>query len=264
MKRFLYIYLIIFIFGSLSACTTIQSGPVSYKSDDVTLKGYLAYDPGIKEKRPGILVVHEWWGQNEYARKRARMLAELGYTALAVDMYGEGKIAAHPKDAGQFAQELWDNMAVAKARFLAAMAVLKRHETVDPSRIAVIGYCFGGGVAIQMAREGIDIDGVVSFHGSLATDRPAKKDNVKAKILVAHGADDKFVTPEQVEEFRKEMDNAGVTYIFIEYSGATHSFTNPEADKNAKKFNIPIAYSAEADKKSWSDMQQFFNEIFRK
>jgi dienelactone hydrolase len=209
------------------------------------------------------LVVHEWWGLNDYARKRARMLAGLGYTALAVDMYGEGKTAAHPKEAGQFSQELMDNIDVEKARFLAALEVLKRNETVDPSRIAAIGYCFGGGVVLQMAREGIDLKGVVSFHGILATQKPAKPGVVKAKILVAQGADDKFVTPEQVKAFRKEMDDAGVTYKLIEYSGATHSFTNPGADDLAKKFNIPIGYNAEADKKSWNDMQRFLNDIFK-
>ena len=262
MKSILTVILVLIPLVSYGAAS-IHTEPVDYSAQGVVMKGYLAYDENIKGKRPGILVVHEWWGLNDYAKKRARMLAELGYTALAVDMYGEGKQAMHPDDAGKFSSELREKMDVARARFLAAMNVLKKSPTVDQNRIAAIGYCFGGGVVLQVARDGVDLRGVVSFHGSLATNHPAKAGSVKARILVAHGADDQFVTNEQVEAFKKEMKDAGADMRFIAYPGAKHSFTNPDADEYGRKFNIPLAYNAEADKKSWEDMQKFFVEIFR-
>jgi dienelactone hydrolase len=247
-----------------SAHASVKGQTVEYKSGDTVLKGYLAYDDSIKGKRPGILVVHEWWGQNEYARKRARMLAGLGYTAFALDMYGEGKTTEHPNDAGQFAGEVRKNMKQAKARFMAAYDLLKKQKTVDPKQIAAIGYCFGGGIVLEMARRGVDFAGVVSFHGSLSTDHPAQPGQVKAKILVANGADDPFTKPEQIAAFKKEINNAGVDFKFISYPGAKHSFTNPDADKYGKKYNLPLAYNAEADKKSWAAMQAFFDKIFKK
>ena len=228
------------------------------------MQGYLAYDDTISEKRPGILVVHEWWGLNEYTRERARMLAQLGYTALAVDMYGEGKQADHPDDAGKFATAVRQNLPAAMQRFSAAMDILQKHPTVDPEHIAAIGYCFGGGIVIEMARQGLDLDAVVSFHGSLATEHPAVPGNVKARILVCNGADDKMVTPEQIQAFHLEMEAAGVDYKFVSYPGAKHAFTNPGADIYAKKFNIPVGYNAEADKRSWQDMQDFLKETFAK
>jgi dienelactone hydrolase len=226
------------------------------------MNGYMAYDDSTSAKRPGVLVVHEWWGHNEYARLRARMLAELGYVALAVDMYGGGKKADHPEDAGKFATEVRRNLPAAKKRFMAAMQVLKKHPLVDPNSIAAIGYCFGGGVVLQMARQGLDLDAVVSFHGSLATDNPAKPGTVKARILICDGADDKLVSPEQIQAFHLEMRAAGVKYKFVSYPGAKHSFTNPDADTYAEKFNIPLGYNAEADKRSWYDMQNFLQESF--
>lgn len=247
-----------------SARAEIRGEPVDYKAGDVTMKGYMAYDDSITGKRPGILVVHEWWGHDEYARRRARMLAELGYTALAVDMYGEGKQANHPDDAGKFSGEIRKNMELGRERFLAAMKVLKENRFTDPGRIAAIGYCFGGSVVLQMARDGMDLAGVASFHGGLTTTAPAKPGAVRAKILVLHGADDQFITPEQIEDFKREMEAAGAPYLFISYPGAKHSFTNPEADNYAKKFDIPLGYSADGDKKSWSEMQSFFKDIFGK
>ncbi|MEK9136556.1 MAG: dienelactone hydrolase family protein [Bacteroidota bacterium] len=175
---------------------------VEYSADGVTLNGYITYDDKLKDKRPGVLVVHEWWGHNEYARKRADMLAELGYVALAVDMYGDGKQANHPDDAGKFAGEVMKNMPSMKARFMAGMEFLKKAEHVDPARIAAIGYCFGGGVVLAMAREGADLRGVVSFHGSLATQSPAAKGKVKAKILACNGADDKFISDDDIKNFK--------------------------------------------------------------
>ena len=232
---------------------------VKYTVDNMEFKGYLAYNDDIPGKRPGVLVVHEWWGHNDYVRNRARMLAELGYTALAVDMYGDGKRADHPDDAGKFARAVMGNMEVAKARFIAGMDLLKKHTTVDSEHIAAIGYCFGGGIVLHMARLGVDdLDGVVSFHGSLSTQTPAKTGVVKAKILVCHGAVDPYVPAEQVEAFKKEMQDAEVDLKFIAYPDASHSFTNPAADT----LGGALRYSAAADKQSWTDMQDFFEALF--
>jgi dienelactone hydrolase len=237
---------------------------VEYSAQGVVMQGYLAYDENIKGKRPGVLVVHEWWGLNDYARKRARMLAELGYTALAVDMYGGGKQAMHPDDAKAFSSELMKNFDFAKARFMAAMDFLKQQASVDPTRLAAIGYCMGGGVVLNMARQGVDLKGVASFHGSLTAVKPAQPGSVKANVLVLHGADDKFISPEQIEAFKQEMKSAGVDFRFISYPGAVHTFTNPEADELGKKYNMPIAYNAQADKKSWDELKKFLNTIFKK
>ena len=251
--------------GLTPAQAKIIGKNVEYTADGVTLKGYLAYDSGMKGKGPGILVVHEWWGLNDYARNRAKMLAQLGYTALAVDMYGEGKQAKHPDDAGKFASEVMKNFDTAKARFTAAEDFLKKQPTVDPGKIAAIGYCFGGGVVLNMAREGADLKAVASFHGSLGAVHPAQAGMVKAKIRVYTGADDKFVPAEAVEGFRKEMADANADVKIISYPGAVHSFTNPDATEIGKKFNQPnMAYNKKADKESWDDMKKFFNEVFKK
>jgi dienelactone hydrolase len=249
--------------GFAYAKPEIEGKDVKYSAEGVQMNGYLAYDRSISGKRPGVLVVHEWWGLNEYARKRARMLAEMGYTALAVDMYGDGKQATHPDDAGKFSSELMKNFDVAKSRFMAALEFLKKQPSADPERIAAIGYCFGGGIVLNMARQGVDLKGVASFHGSLAAVKPAQVGAVKAKILVLHGADDKFVTPEQIESFRQEMKSAGADFQFISYPGAVHSFTNPDADEYAKKFNLALGYNAEADKKSWEELRRFLDRIFK-
>ncbi|WP_455206823.1 dienelactone hydrolase family protein [Kaarinaea lacus] len=235
---------------------------VEYQGGGVTMKGYIAYDDAIKGKRPGVLVVHEWWGQNEYARERARMLAEMGYTALAIDMYGDGKTADHPKDAGAFAGEVRKNMDVASARFDAAKKLLSQYKTTDNSRIAAIGYCFGGGIVLEMARRGMDLDAVVSFHGSLGTQSPAQSGKVKAKILVCNGEADPFVKPDDITAFKQEMKNAKVDFEFKSYPDAKHAFTNPAADENGKKFDIPLAYNEAADKQSWSDMKTFLKQVF--
>lgn len=236
---------------------------VDYDADGVTLKGFLAYDKNKQGKRPGVLVVHEWWGHNEYARKRAKMLAELGYIALAVDMYGDGKQAEHPDDAGKFVAQVVQNIETGEKRFNAALDLLKNHEATDPDRIAAIGYCFGGAVVLHMARIGSDLKGVVSFHGDLSSMHKPEPGSVKAKILACHGADDPFVSAEAVEAFKQEMDDAGADYRFIAYGGAKHSFTNPDADTYGAKFGLPLAYNADADKKSWEDMQSLFAEIFQ-
>jgi dienelactone hydrolase len=179
-------------------------------------------------------------------------------------MYGDGKQAMHPDDAGKFSGELMKTFDVAKARFLAAMEFLKKQPTVDPERIAAIGYCFGGGVVLNMARQGMDLKGVASFHGSLAPVKPAEPGMVKAKIIVFNGADDKFVPAEQIEAFKKEMTDAKVDFRIINYPGAIHSFTNPDATALGKKFNLPLGYNAAADKQSWEEMKKFLDTIFKK
>lgn len=246
------------------AAAAVKGEPVEYRANGTVLKGYLAYDDAIKDKRPGVLVVHEWWGHNEYARMRARMLAELGYTALAVDMYGDGKTADHPDTAGKFAGEVRKNLPVAKKRFEAALAQLRKHKTVDPKRVAAIGYCFGGAVVLEMARQGVDLKGVVSFHGALNTESPAQPGKVKAKILVLNGEDDPLVKPEAIEAFKKEMQAAKADYRFVNYPGAKHSFTNPGATELGKKFNLPLEYHPEVDRQSWAEMQAFLEGLFKK
>lgn len=235
---------------------------VTYTSDSLTMKGFMVYDNRIEGKRPAVLVVHEWWGHNDYARKRARMLAEMGYVAFAVDMYGDGKIAGHPDDATAFMGEVMANVDNAKARFIAALDAVKSNQMTDNDKVAAIGYCFGGGVVLHMARMGVDLDGVVSFHGSLGTQMPAEAGNVKAKVLVCNGADDPFTPTETVAGFKNEMESAGVDYEFINYEGAVHSFTSVEADTLGAKFGMPLAYNETADKDSWQRMQQFFDVIF--
>ena len=266
MKRFIAKMIVALLVMGMAAVTyaaqKIEGTTVEYASQGVTFKGYLAYDENLKGKRPGVLVVHEWWGLNDYARRRAQMLAELGYTALAVDMYGDGKTAMHPDDAGKFSSELMKNFDVAKGRFMAAIEFLKQQPTVDPTRIAAIGYCFGGGVVLNMARQGVDLKGVASFHGSLSAVKPAAPGMVRAKVLVLHGADDKFIKPEEIEAFKKEMSEAGVDYMFISYPGVLHSFTNPDADALGRKFALPLAYNADADKKSWEELKMFLKRIF--
>ena len=252
---------ILFAFSTLPAWAEVQGTEVSYQAGDTTLRGYIATNPSLKGPRPGILVVHEWWGHNDYARKRARMLAELGYTALAVDMYGDGKQAAHPEDAGKFAGEVRKNAAAAKARFLAAMKLLQSQPGVQADKIAAIGYCFGGSVVLEMARRGVDLVGVASFHGSLGTPEAAQKGGVKAKVLVMNGDADPFVKAEEIAAFKQEMQAAGVDFEFIGYPGAKHSFTNPEADSFGQKFKLPLAYNADADRESWQKMQDFFQKI---
>jgi len=242
----------------------VISEVVNYQIEGQSFTGYLSYDDAITGKRPGVLVVHEWWGHNAYARRRAEMLAAMGYTAFALDMYGSGKLAEHPDDAQKFMQATIANMKVAEARFNAAKQLLQKHPSVESNKIAAIGYCFGGGTVLHMARQGTDLAGVVSFHGSLATKTPAQAGQVKANILVFNGADDTFVTAEQIDGLKQEMKTAGAHLEFINYPGVKHSFTNPEADDFGKRFNMPLVYNAEADKDSWQRMQVFLEQVFNK
>lgn len=240
----------------------IEAKYVTYTDGDTVMKGYLAFNPRVKGRKPGILVAHEWWGLSDYIRERTRMYAALGYTAMAIDMYGNGKLMTNPDDAKKYSTELNNNFETAKARFLAAYNYLKKQKEVDTQKIAAVGYCFGGGIVLNMARQGIDLNGVVSFHGELTPVKRAKPGSVKARILVLNGADDKYVTKEQIESFKQEMKNANIDFQFITYPGATHSFTNSDADRISKKFNMPVGYNADADQKSWVDMRKFLNEIF--
>ena len=259
-----HLLVVLVLMSVIAARAAVVGKEVVYTSDSLTMKGYVAYDDKFEGRRPGILVVHEWWGQNEYLRKRAEMLAGLGYVALAVDMYGNGKQAGHPDDAGKFASEVMSKMTTMQARFNAAMELLKKDEHVDVGRIGAVGYCFGGGVVLAMARGGANLKAVVSFHGSLATQHPATKGIVKAKILVCNGADDKFISADDIEKFKAEMKSAGVDMKFVNYPGAIHAFTNPGATELGKKFNMAIAYNENADKKSWAEMQKLFNKAFGK
>jgi dienelactone hydrolase len=261
------IFLIAFILSCVESPepkSDLVEQEVEYIADSTILKGFLVYDEKIEGKRPGVLVVHEWWGLNDYARTRARMLAELGYTALALDMYGDGQTANHPEDAQKFAGAIFNNVKMGEDRFLAAYNFLKNQETVNPEEIAAVGYCFGGAVVLHMARIGMDLKAVASFHGGIQAITPAEEGKVKAFILVCNGADDPFVTQEQIDAFKKEMDDAKVQYEFVNYEGAVHSFTSPAADSLGKKFNMPLAYNEKADKESWQEMQKAFNKVFSK
>jgi dienelactone hydrolase len=243
-----------------SEASSIVEKPVSYTVDGKQYDGYVTYDSSQQGKRPGILVVHEWWGLTDYPRNRAKQLASLGYIAMAVDMFGNGKTAENPKVAQELTTPYYKDPTLAKTMLDAAIRVLKTFPETDTSKMAAIGYCYGGYIVLNAAKLGIDLKGVVSFHGDLSG-VPVNKKIIKAKILVCHGADDPFVNPE-VPAFKKSMDSAGIDYTFISYPGAVHAFTNPSATALGKKFNLPIAYNAAADSASWNDMKVFFKRIF--
>lgn len=257
-----YVVLLVF-FATVPAWGAIKEKEVEYKAGDVTLKGYMAYDDAAKDKRPGVLVVHEWWGHDEHARNSARKLAKAGFVGFALDMYGDGKLATHPKDAGAMSGAVRKDLGLMQTRFDAARDFLRRQPNVNPARIGVIGYCFGGAVALEMARLGEDLPAVVTFHGVLNTEHPAQKGKVKSRILVLTGADDPFVPKKQVDGFVKEMKAAGAKFKVISYRGAKHSFTNPAATETGQKFNIPLAYNPEVDKKSWAEAQKFLKSALK-
>ncbi len=246
-----------------SSAMKIETEEVEYDVNGVKLKGFFAWDASKEGPRPGVLVVHEWWGHNDYARKRAKMLAELGYTGFALDMYGDGKKAEHPEDAKKFMMEVMGNAEAMQARFRAAQDLLTQHETTDPNQTAAIGYCFGGAVVLNMARAGASLEGVAAFHpGALTGPMKAKAGDVKGKVLVLNGAADPFVPPEQVTAFEEEMKAAGVSYELINYEGAKHAFTNPGATEKGEKFGLPLAYDKDADMKSWAKLESFLATIF--
>lgn len=236
---------------------------ISYATDDVNMNGFIAYDASSNEKRPGILVVHEWWGHNEHARDRAEKLAELGYVALAVDMYGDGKLADHPEDAQKFMMSVMTDLDAATARFEKALETLKANPNVDTEHIGAIGFCFGGSIIISMANAGIeDLDAVAAFHSGVAVPFMPEKGKTKARILVQNGGADPMISAESISDVQKAMDEAEVDYTYISYEGVLHSFTNPAADSNGVKFQMPMAYDVKADSASWEEMKVFFEETF--
>lgn len=247
---------------STKTAATLKEEDVTYSADSTTMKGFVVYSDSTQGKRPGILVVHEWWGMNDYSKSRARQLAALGYVAMAVDMYGNGQVAETPDGAMKLAKPFYMNPQLAKTRLDAALAKLKTFPQVDTSQIAAIGYCYGGYVVTNAAKLGSNLKGVVSFHGDLSGAAP-DKNLMKAKFLICHGEADSLVPPRVVALFKKQMDSVGADYTFKSYPNAMHAFTNPASTANGQKFKMPIAYNEEADKNSWNDMKDFFNKIFK-
>jgi dienelactone hydrolase len=241
------------------AAAAIKHEPLTYQHAGKTFKGDLVYDDAIAEKRPGVLVVHEWKGLVPLTRQQAEAVAKLGYVALAADMYGEGRMAKDNQEAGQWATALRQDLPLMRARATAALEALKKHPRVDGERLAAMGYCFGGGVALELARSGAPLRGTVSFHGNLDTPNPADARNIKGQVLVLHGADDPAVPAEQVAAFQAEMRNAKVDWQMNSYGGAVHSFTNPQSGNDPSK---GVAYNEKADKRSWEALTSFLKRIF--
>src|SRR5512138_499572 len=254
MKTALALSLLLFTSSALAA---VIGKDVSYKAGDTVMKGFLAYDDTAKGKRAGVLVVPEWWGANDYARKRARMLANEGYVALVVDMYGNGKVAENPQDAGALAGNINKNPKLAYERFDAARQFLDQQPNVKKGDTAALGYCFGGGVVLNMVRAGMPLKSAVTFHGILASDVAVKPGDIKTKLRIFTGEADPLVPPEQVEAFRTEMDNAHADYMVVSYPGAMHTFTNREADSYAAQFGLPLKYGHAADVDSWTRALEF-------
>lgn len=240
----------------------LKEEAVVYKEDSTSMNGYVVYNAALEGKRPIVMVVHEWWGNNVYPKSRAKQLAEMGYLAMAVDLYGNGATAEDPITAGNMAMPFYKDPEMGLKRFEAALAKIKTYPQADTSRIAAIGYCFGGAQVLNYARMGENLKGVVSFHGNLTT-TPLIREKLKAAILVCHGAADQFVPELEVVQFKKEMDSVKADYTFKSYAGATHAFTNENATATGQKFNIPISYNAAADSTSWEDMKVFFDKIFQ-
>jgi dienelactone hydrolase len=246
--------------GALTATAQIHTELIEYKHGDAVLEGYLAYDTGIKGKRPGVLIVHQWKGLTDYEKKRAEMLAKLGYNVFALDIYGKGIRPQSSQEAGAQAGKYKSNRDLLRARAQAGLAVLQKHELTDPKRVAAIGYCFGGTTVIELARSGADVAGVVSFHGGLDSPHPEDGRNIKCKILALHGADDPNVPPKDLAAFEDEMRQAKVDWQLVKYGGAVHSFTDWNAGDNPQQ---GAAYNEKADRRSWEAMKQFFAEIFK-
>jgi len=237
----------------------VQTKVIPYQDGDVQLEGVLAWDDAITGTRPGVLVVHEWWGLNDYARDRVRQLAELGYVAFAVDMYGKDKITDHPDQAGKWMTQVQANVSHWQARAIKGLAVLRSQDHVDRYNIAAIGYCFGGATVIELAYSGAEVKGVVSFHGALPLPTGKQATKVKAKMLIAHGNADPFLKEDHIRKFRTALDKANIDWHMVLYAGARHSFTNPGADAHGMD---ALKYDQHADERSWKHMQLFFDEIF--
>jgi dienelactone hydrolase len=247
------------LISATSVNAKVVTKVVPYQDKTTQLEGFLAYDSSIRGKRPGILVVHEWWGLNDYARRRAEQLAALGYVAFALDMYGKGMVTVHPKEASQWSQAVQSNVQAWQERAQAGLDVLKKEPLVDTNRIAAIGYCFGGSTVQELAYSGADLRGVVSFHGSLMIPAEDQAKQVKAKILICHGAADPFTKPDKIPPYIEAMDKYGLDWRMIIYGGAEHGFTNPDADKMGVE---GLKYDKSADLQSWQAMKDFFQEIF--
>jgi dienelactone hydrolase len=250
----------ILLLSSSHVLAAIKTKTIEYKQGNTILQGYLAYDDAIKVKRPGVLVVHEWNGLQSYAKKRTEQLAKLGYVAFAADIYGKGIRPKNIEESSKQATIYRQDRKLLRERAKAALQVLQKYPLTDPKRIAAIGYCFGGGTVLELARSGANINGVVSFHGNLDTPNPNDAKNIQAKVLVLHGADDPYVPEEQVQGFAREMRLGNVDWQLISYGGVVHSFTNPEAKNNPQG----AVYNPRADQRSWQAMRQFFAEIFAK
>ncbi len=238
----------------------LHTETVSYGLGGETFKGYLAYDEGIKGIRPVVLVVHEWWGLNDYVKRRADQLAGLGYIAFAADIYGNGFVTKDAQEAGKFAGRFRNDRRLLRDRVAAGFEILLRHPLVDERRTAAVGYCFGGTAVLELARSGAPVAGTVTFHGGLDTPTPGDAKNIRGKVLALHGADDTFVPPPQVAAFQDEMRKAKVDWQMVFYGGAVHSFTNPDSGSDPSR---GVAYNEKADKRSWEHMRLFFAELFR-
>ena len=254
----------IFHVALLCACVTaslaaIKTETIEYKEGDTSLEGVLVYDDSIVTKRPGILIAHQWKGLSDYERKRAEMLAKLGYVAFAADVYGKGVRPSDPKTASETAGKYKADRELLRRRIQAGLAQLRKARQVDSEKIGAIGYCFGGTTVLELARAGADIDAVVSFHGALVTPTPEDAKDIKAKVLALHGADDPFVPPAEVAGFEEEMRKGKVDWQLVSYGNAVHSFTDWNAGNDNSK---GAAYNEKADKRSWQAMKDFFNEAF--
>jgi dienelactone hydrolase len=244
-----------------SALAEIKTEVIEYKQGGTALEGFLAYDDASTKPRPGVLLIHDWMGVGDYAKSRAKQLAELGYVAFAADIYGKGVRPADAKEASGLAGKYKGDRALYRERLKAGLAQLTANKLVAPGEVAAIGYCFGGTGVLEVARSGQDVKGVVTFHGGLGTPTPGDAKNIRGRVLVLHGADDPFVKPDEVAAFKKEMEDAKVKYEFVAYPGAVHSFTRPDAGNDNSK---GAAYNEAADKESWAAMKKFFGEIFAK
>ncbi len=247
---------------SLASMTSaaIKTETVEYKQGETTLKGFLAYDDASSDKRPAVIIVHEWWGLNDYVKRRAQEVAKLGYVAFVADMFGEGKTTKDPAEAGKMAGAIKNDPQTRLARSQAALDFVRGQPLVDTGRVAAMGYCFGGTIALEMARAGMPLLGVVSFHGALQTNDPAQEGKLTAKVLALHGANDPMVPPQEVLAFCKEMQEANADWQVVAYGNAVHAFTNPDADSVGI---AGIKYNANADRRSWEAMKDFLNEVFR-
>jgi dienelactone hydrolase len=242
-----------------TAAGEVKTRVVDYTVSGTALQGMIAWDDAVKTKRPGVLVIHEWWGHNEHARTQARKLAEAGYVAFALDLFGRGKVTTHPKEATAFMNEALQNPGATAARFSSAVELLKKEPNVDANKIAAVGYCFGGSVALEIARAGAPLNAVVAIHANLATENPAQPGKVKAQILVMNGEADPMIPPAQTEAFKKEMTAAGAKFNLLTFPNAKHAFTNPDAGKAG----VPaLEYNAHADHESFAEMTKFLKGVF--